>query len=99
MRMVLKARIPTDTGNELIKNGTLSKIMETAIAALKPEAAYFTVEGGDRTCFFYFDMQQSSQMPPLVESFFMDLHANVSLQPVMNADDLRIGLSELMSGT
>lgn len=99
MRMLLKARIPTPVGNEMIKSGAMSKIMESAIAALKPEAAYFTLDDGDRTCFYYFDMQQSSQIPPLIESFFMDLNAKVTLQPVMNADDLRIGLSELMSGT
>lgn len=99
MRMLLKAQIPTAVGNEMIKSGAMSKIMESAIAALKPEAAYFTLDEGDRTCFYYFDMQQSSQIPPLIESFFMDLNAKVTLQPVMNADDLRIGLSELMSGT
>ena len=99
MRMVLKARIPTEAGNEVLRTGDMSKIMETAIAALKPEAAYFTLDDGDRTCFFYFDMQQSSQMPPVLESFFMELNAKISLQPVMNADDLRIGLGDLMSGT
>ncbi|MEU5241355.1 hypothetical protein ACF05W_10855 [Streptomyces lydicus] len=99
MRMVLKAQIPTEAGNDVLRSGSMPKIMETAVAALKPEAAYFTLDGGDRTCFFYFDMQQSSQMPPVLESFFMELHAKVSIQPVMNMDDLRIGLGDLMSGT
>ncbi|UZJ33544.1 hypothetical protein [Streptomyces endophytica] len=99
MRMVLKARIPTEAGNAVLRNGTLLKIMEAAYAALQPEAAYFTLEDGERTCFFYFDMQQSSQMPPVLESFFMDLNAKVALQPVMNADDLRTGLGDMMSGT
>ncbi|MBL1091060.1 hypothetical protein ACWCXK_11110 [Streptomyces sp. NPDC001739] len=99
MRMVLKARIPTEAGNAVLRNGTLLKIMDAAYAALQPEAAYFALEDGERTCFFYFDMQQSSQMPPVLESFFMDLNAKVSLQPVMNADDLRTGLGDMMSGT
>ncbi|WP_310726448.1 hypothetical protein [Streptomyces sp. N2A] len=99
MRMVLKARIPTEAGNAVLRNGTLLKIMEAAYAALQPEAAYFTLEDGERTCFFYFDMQQSSQMPPVLESFFIDLNAKVSLQPVMNADDLHTGLGDMMSGT
>ncbi|MFI9077206.1 hypothetical protein ACIGW8_12060 [Streptomyces sioyaensis] len=99
MRMVLKARIPTPTGNEVVQNGGLPKIMESALAALKPEAAYVTLDEGDRTAFFYFDMQESWQMPTLLESFFMDLHAKVSLQPVMTMDDLRTGYGELMSGT
>ncbi|WP_328383126.1 hypothetical protein OHS81_05980 [Streptomyces sp. NBC_00400] len=99
MRMVLTARIPTQTGNELIQNSQLSKIMESAFAALQPEAAYFTLDEGERTAFFYFDMRESSQMPTLLESFFMDLNAKVSLRPVMNAEEWRTGLSELMSGT
>ncbi|MFD9206386.1 hypothetical protein ACFVZM_08890 [Streptomyces sioyaensis] len=99
MRMVLKARIPIQARNEVIRSGRLPKVMESALAALKPEAAYFTLDDGEQTAFFYFDMQESWQMPTLLESFFMDLHAKVSLQPVMNADDLRTGYGELMSGT
>jgi hypothetical protein len=99
MRMALTARIPNSAGNEAIKNGTMPKIMETAISALKPEAAYFTIDEGYRTAILYFDMQDASQMPPLLESFFMDLDAKVKIQPVMNAEDLRKGLGDMMSGT
>ncbi|MFH8568649.1 hypothetical protein [Streptomyces sp. NPDC017993] len=99
MRMVLKARIPTDAGNEAIKDGKLQKVIQSAMAELKPEAAYFTVDDGDRSAFFYFDMRDASQMPVLLESFFMELNAKISLQPVMNAEDLRAGLADLMSGS
>ncbi|MFG2894834.1 hypothetical protein [Streptomyces sp. NPDC048248] len=99
MRMVLKARIPTDAGNEAIKGGKLQKVLESALAELKPEAAYFTLDDGDRAAFFYFDMQEAWQMPVLLESFFMELNAKISLQPVMNVEDLRSGLRDLMSGS
>ncbi|MEV0373309.1 hypothetical protein AB0I10_26425 [Streptomyces sp. NPDC050636] len=99
MRMVLKAKIPVEAGNEAIRNGTLSKIIENVSAALKPEASYFTSDEGDRTAFFYFDMQDSSQLPVCCEPFFLDLNAKVTVQPVMNADDVLKGMRDLQGGS
>ena len=36
MRMMLKIVIPTETGNQAIKDGSLHKIFETAMSKLKP---------------------------------------------------------------
>ena len=44
MRMMLKIVIPTETGNQAIKDGSLHKILESAMSKLKPEAAYFLPE-------------------------------------------------------
>ena len=44
MRMMLKIVIPTETGNQAIKDGSLHKILEAAMSKLKPEAAYFLPE-------------------------------------------------------
>ncbi len=41
MRMMLKATIPVEAGNNTIKNGTLAKTMQATMQSLKPEAAYF----------------------------------------------------------
>ena len=41
MRMMLKIVIPTETGNQAIKDGSLHKIFEATMSKLKPEAAYF----------------------------------------------------------
>ncbi|MEU9114377.1 hypothetical protein AB0D04_21955 [Streptomyces sp. NPDC048483] len=98
MRMLATARIPVETGNEALKNGTLPKIMESILDTMKPEAAYFTPDQGERTAFLFFDMQESSQMPILLEHFFLELNAKVTIQPVMNSDELRKGLGELMGG-
>lgn len=95
MRMLLTAQIPTEAGNEAIRDGTLPQTLEKALGALNPEAAYFTLKDGQRTAFVFFDMQESSQMPPVVESFLMELHAQVDLTPVMNADDLRQGQQKM----
>ncbi|TJZ54514.1 hypothetical protein FCH28_15490 [Streptomyces piniterrae] len=98
MRMVLKAQIPVEAGNEAIRNGTMSKVIESALESIKPEAAYFTTDDGYRTAFLYFDMQDSSQMPVVAESFFLDMNANVTIKPVMNTDDLRKGLKAMQGG-
>ena len=37
MKFLLKVNIPVEEGNQTIINGTLPKIMEKAIADLKPE--------------------------------------------------------------
>ncbi len=62
---------------------------------LKPEAAYFLVDGGKRTAIIIFDMADPSQIPPVVEPFFHAMDASVELTPVMNIDDLQAGLAQL----
>jgi hypothetical protein len=95
MRVMLKATLDTEKGNETIRAGKMPQIMQETMENLKPEAAYFGPEGGRRTCFMVFDMQDSSQLPPALEPFFTDLNAEVEVFPVMNSDDLQKGLSQL----
>jgi hypothetical protein len=92
MRMMLKIVIPTETGNQAIKDGSLHKIIEAAMSKLKPEAAYFLPEHGLRSAMMIFDMKDASDIPVIVEPLFAGLNARVQLQPVMNADDLKRGL-------
>ncbi|WP_200305809.1 DUF3303 family protein [Streptomyces adelaidensis] len=95
MRVLFRANLDTERSNEAIRNGTLGKLMQSAMEQVKPEAAYFTTDHGQRTCFMVFDMQDSSQMPAIAEPFFLDLGADVSYTPVMNPEDLQKGLSAL----
>jgi hypothetical protein len=95
MRMMLRARVNTAKGNEAVKNGTLPKVIGAFMERAKPEAAYFTLDNGERVGFFIFDMKDSSQMPSLGEEFFMELGADLQLTPVMNADDLKAGFEAL----
>jgi len=90
--------IDTAAGNPAIQNGELAKVIGETLERFKPEAAYFGLKDGKRTMFMVFDMQDASQMPPLAEPFFMGLDAEISLEPVMNADDLRKGLGGLGTG-
>jgi CRISPR/Cas system endoribonuclease Cas6 (RAMP superfamily) len=95
MRVLLKVSMDTEKANEAISNGTLPKLIESSLEQIKPEAAYFTSENGQRTAFLFFDMEDSSQMPVISEPFFMNLGAKISYTPVMNREDLQKGLSQL----
>ncbi|MGW7297314.1 MULTISPECIES: DUF3303 family protein [unclassified Streptomyces] len=95
MRMMMKVTVDIDKGNEAVRGGRMPEIMKGALEALKPEAAYFGPEGGQRTCWMVLDLQDSSQLPPTAEPFFEELNAKVEFTPVMNAEDLQKGLSQL----
>ncbi|MCX5036426.1 hypothetical protein ACFWQ6_26195 [Streptomyces coelicoflavus] len=95
MRVLLKATLDTEKGNEAIRSGKLPDVISRMLDQLKPEAAYFGPVGGRRTALLVFDMQDSSELPPTGEPFFTELNAEVEVSPIMNADDLRKGLSQL----
>ena len=95
MRVMLKATLDTEKSNEALRSGKLPDMMRETIERLHPEAAYFGPLGGRRTCLLVLDVEDSSQIPPIGEQFFSQFDAEVEMTPVMNADDLRKGLSEL----
>ena len=96
MRTLMKVKIPTGAGNEAIKNGRLPEIMGKVLASLNAEAAYFTSEDGMRTALIFFDMEASSDIPSAAEPFFMDLDAQISFEPVMNAEEMAAGIGKAM---
>ena len=96
MRSMIRIKIPVETGNRTIKDGTLQKTIMEALERLKPEAAYFSPEHGIRTAFVVVDIKDSSEIPALVEPFFSKLDAAVEIFPVMNAEDLKKGLSKIV---
>ena len=96
MRVLMKVQIPTGAGNDAIKDGSLPEIVGRSLEALNAEAAYFTAEDGMRTALIFFDMANSSDIPPAAEPFFMGLGAKITFAPVMNADEMRAGVGKAM---
>ncbi len=92
MRMMLRWTVPVERGNEAIKDGTLSQTIESLIDELKPEAAYFWPENGERGGMMVFDMADPSQIPQIAEPLFLNVDAAVDFAPVMNEDDLKKAL-------
>jgi len=91
MRFLVKVEIPVDKGNQTIKDGTLPKKMQSILAELKPEAAYFTTLNGKRTGLLFLDIQHPSQMVAVAEPFFLAFDAAVEMIPAMTPDDLMKG--------
>ena len=89
MRCLLKVTIPVETGNAAISNGSLPKTMESILGELKPEAAYFAEDSGQRTGFIFFDLKEPSQIPAVAEPWFLAFNAKVEFRPAMNLEDLK----------
>ncbi|MGA8618985.1 MAG: hypothetical protein WB660_10780 [Candidatus Sulfotelmatobacter sp.] len=89
MRCLLKVSIPVQTGNATISDGSLGKTIESILADLKPEAAYFAADNGKRTGFIFFDLKDASQIPAVAEPWFLAFDAHIEFHPAMNLDDLK----------
>jgi len=98
MRMMLKITVPTVEGNKALKDGSMEKFIEHSLSELKPEAAYFTAERGQRTAYLFVDIKDSSEMPFFSERFFLAFNAAVDFVPVMNAEELKKGLPKALAG-
>ena len=95
MRVMAMISVSAEEGNKAIQSGSFAKLMEQTVERWKPEATYFTTFDGQRTAYMVFDMPDASDMPVFAEPFFEGLEADVQLAPVMNAEDLQKGMSQL----
>ena len=96
MRMLLIAKCPNEPFNTLVRKGAAGEIMAKIVAAIKPEAAYFTELDGHRTGIFVINVENPAQIPTFAEPFFLQFNAECQFHPVMSAEDLgRAGLAEL----
>ncbi|MFD3539704.1 hypothetical protein ACFWUQ_09415 [Streptomyces sp. NPDC058662] len=97
MRVMLRAHMDTAATNDGIKTGSLPQVIKKLMDTVQPEAAYFGLHEGVRSCWMVFDLQDSAQLPPLVEDLFLQFNAEIEVAPVMNAEDLAKGLAGMKS--
>jgi hypothetical protein len=88
MRFLIRATFPVETANKAMKDGTFPTTMQSILADLKPEAAYFTDTNGMRSGYFIVDMQDASQLPAMAEPLFLAFHASLEVHLVMTPEDL-----------
>ena len=88
MRFLLKVNIPVEAGNTAAKAGKLGATIQSILSDLKPEAAYFMDDRGQRTGLIVLEMQDASQIPTIVEPWFLAFNASIEIHPVMIPADL-----------
>lgn len=88
MRVMLKASMNAEVGNNAIRSGKLPETIQAILEEQKPEAAYFIADGGKRTAILFLDIQDASQLPAIAEPWFLAFNATVEATPAMNVQDL-----------
>ena len=89
MRFMVKVAWDVEAGNSLVKSGKLGAVIESILADLKPEAAYFTAEQGKRGGILIVNLDDPSEIPGIAEPFFLATNATVEFLPVMLPEDLK----------
>jgi hypothetical protein len=89
MRFMVKIIMDVEKGNDLARKGNLGKIAQSILEEIKPEAAYFVAEEGNRSAILFVNMDDASQIPAIAEPWFLAMNATVEFQPVMKLEDLQ----------
>ncbi|PWU09760.1 MAG: panthothenate synthetase [Verrucomicrobia bacterium] len=88
MRMLLNVKIPHEPFNTAVKDGTAGAKLKKILDAIKPEAAYFTEQDGQRGGVLVVDLPDPSKIPSLVEPWLLTFQADIELRVVMTPADL-----------
>ncbi|MFF4328589.1 hypothetical protein ACFYZT_18985 [Streptomyces sp. NPDC001591] len=97
MRVMLRAHLDTAASNEGVQTGALVQAMRKFIERVRPEAAYFGLHEGVRSCWIVFDLQESAELPLLTWDLFSRFHAEIEVTPVTKAEELAETLTAIRS--
>jgi hypothetical protein len=89
MRIMLNVTIPHEPFNAGVRDGTAGAKLQRILAAIKPEAVYFTEQNGGRGAVVIVDMADASKIPALAEPWFLTFNATVEFRVVMTPEDLQ----------
>ena len=84
MHFLVRATMPVETGNALVRNPEFGKTMQSVLADLKPEATYYCLDRGQRTLYLILNVNDSHEIPRIVEPLWLSMKADVEFIPAMN---------------
>jgi hypothetical protein len=85
----MNVKIPHQTFNAAVKDGSASAKLGKILDTIKPEAAYFTEQNGQRGAVLIVDLPDASKIPALAEPWFLTFQADVEFRIAMTPDDLK----------
>lgn len=96
MRLLFQVKIPHESFNAAVKDGTVGKKIKAILDDLKPEAVYFTELDGHRGAIMIVNLDEPSQVPRYAEPWFLQFNADCGFRIVMTPEDLaKAGLDAL----
>ncbi len=96
MKMLLRVTLPHEPFNALVKKGTVGKTLEKIMGELKPEAAYFSLNNGQRSALMVVNVTNGGDYVKYAEPFFLEFKANISFEILMTPEELKAsGIEEI----
>jgi hypothetical protein len=94
--MLLDIKIPHETFNAAVRDGSAGEKLKRILEATKPEAVYFTERVGQRGAIMIVHLDDPSKVPTFAEPWFLTFNADVEFHVTMTPEDLaRAGLDAL----
>ena len=74
-------------GNALVHNPNIGKIIEDIMSDLKPEAAYFCLDDGQRTMYLDVEVDDVTKLPGMCEPLWLALKADIKWIPALRQEE------------
>jgi len=88
MRMLMHIHLPLEPFNTAVRDGSVGQKMQRIMESIKPEAAYFSEQHGQRGGVLVVDVKEASDVPALAEPWFLLFNAQVEFRIAMTPEDL-----------
>jgi hypothetical protein len=89
MKMLLRITMPNEPFNSMIKNGTIGNVLDKIMSDLEPEAAYFTLEDGERSVLLVVNINKPGEYVKYAEPFFLEFDASIKYEIAMIPEEFR----------
>ncbi|MES2149324.1 MAG: panthothenate synthetase [Pseudomonadota bacterium] len=89
MKMLMTVEFPVEPFNSLVRDGKAGETIAQILDSIRPEAAYFTEQDGQRGGFFVVDVKEASAVPAFAEPFFLKFEASCKFRILMSPADLQ----------
>lgn len=87
MRFLVKATLPVEAGNKLVRDPEFGQRIQEILGDIRPEAVYFAAEGGQRTVYIVVSFAETHELPRIAEPLWLALQADVEFIPAMAQED------------